>query len=458
MTMTATTATAPEEAQVTPEAQETLDLLDELFRGFGATHFAVRLWDGTWWGRQPEQAATVLVLRRPGSLRHFLTEATEVHAAECYLHDVIDIEGDMEGIMPVAEWLLGQPAGAVERLRLGRKLRKLPRLDPPPQGDGRRGPARLSGVLHSIARDREAVTYHYDVSNRFYGLWLDRSMSYSCALFARPDEHLDTAQERKLEYVCRKLRLRPGDRLLDIGCGWGALIVYAAQRYGVEAVGITLSVPQAEFANEAIAAAGLADRCHAEVCDYRQTQGDGCFDKLVSIGMVEHVGAAQLQAYFAHAFRLLRPGGTFLSHGIGDLPGRPPKSRHGFIDAYIFPDGERPPIPQTLAAAEACGFEPRDVESLREHYAMTLRHWVMRLEAQRDAAIAEAGEAVYRTWRLYMAGCAHWFTSGHISVYQSLLVKPDQGRSGLPLLRTDWYDPPLQLPPPEVARAAPSAG
>ncbi|MFC1527060.1 class I SAM-dependent methyltransferase [Candidatus Latescibacterota bacterium] len=285
------------------------------------------------------------------------------------------------------------------------------------------------------------MTHHYDVSNRFYSLWLDRRMLYSCALFRSEDEGLDTAQERKLDYICRKLRLTAGERLLDIGCGWGALIIHAAQRYGVEARGITLSQPQAEMAGERIHAAGLADRCQVEVVDYRDLDRPERFHKLVSVGMVEHVGREQLGEYFRAAYTLLKPGGVFLNHGIADLPTRPPKTAGGFIDTYIFPDGDLPPIPQILAAAEDSYFEPRDVESLREHYALTLRHWVRRLEARRDEAIREVGERRYRTWRLYLSGCAHWFACGHVGVYQALFVKPRQGRSGLPLLRSDWYRP-----------------
>ncbi|MFH1569322.1 MAG: cyclopropane-fatty-acyl-phospholipid synthase family protein [Gemmatimonadota bacterium] len=432
-------------SQATDEVQVALDLLDELFAGFGNADFAVRLWDGTCWGPRPEQARTILVLRHPGSLRLFLSKPTHRHLAECYLHDTVDVDGDMEGMLPVAEWLLQRPLGLADRLHLIHRVLKLPRGNGLHRRHPERGPAQLRGLAHSLERDRAAVTYHYDVSNRFYSLWLGRQMVYSCALFAREGEDLDRAQERKLEYICRKLRLQRGDRLLDIGCGWGGLILHAARHYGVEGLGITLSQPQADLANERLRAAGLADRCRAEVCDYRELRDDRGFDKAVSIGMVEHVGRDQLEAYFGTAFRLLRPGGTFLNHGIADLPSRPPRKRGGFIGTYVFPDGDLPPIPRILATAEACGFEARDVESLREHYALTLREWVRRLEAHREEAVADAGEATYRIWRLYMSGCAHWFSRGHISVFQALLVKTQAGSSGLPLLRSDWYDPPLAV-------------
>jgi cyclopropane-fatty-acyl-phospholipid synthase len=279
-------------------------------------------------------------------------------------------------------------------------------------------------------------------------------MVYSCALFADPAEDLDIAQQRKLEYLCRKLRLKPGERLLDIGCGWGALILYAARHWGVDATGITLSEPQAELANERIRAAGLESRCRAVVQDYREVDTEHPFDKVVSIGMVEHVGLDRLEEYFTQGSRLLRPGGVFLNHGIADLPGRPPQSEQSFIDQYIFPDGDLPPLPTILAEAEKCGLEARDVESLREHYTLTLRNWVRRLEAHHAEAVAEAGEITYRTWRLYMSGCAHWFRCGHISVFQTLLVKRDRGRSHLPLLRTDWYVPDLTRVPAQADRDA----
>ena len=264
-------------------------------------------------------------------------------------------------------------------------------------------------------------------------------MLYSCAMFASEDEALDAAQERKLDMICRKLRLQPGEKLLEIGCGWGGLIIHAAQHYGVDARGITLSQPQADLANERIAAAGLADRCRADVCDYRELKEIAAYDKLVSIGMVEHVGTENLSQYFDAAWRLLKPGGVMLNHGIGDTSQRPAKTNRGFIRVYVFPDSDLPPINTILGAAEASGFEPRDLESLREHYTMTLRHWTDRLRAHQQEAIEEVGERTYRVWRLYMAASAHWFAKGFISVYQALLVKPHNGQSGMPLLREDWY-------------------
>jgi cyclopropane-fatty-acyl-phospholipid synthase len=289
------------------------------------------------------------------------------------------------------------------------------------------------------------------VGNDFYALWLDRGMTYSCAYFEDPAGDLDTAQEAKLDLVCRKLRLRPGERLLDIGCGWGSLVLHTATHYGVDALGITLSEPQASLARARIAGAGLDDRCRVEVRDYRELARGATFDKVASIGMVEHVGRSRLGTYFAVAHRLLAPGGLFLNHGIVHRPesgrGGPVaparqwlQRDRGFIDRHVFPDGELLPAGEVISRAEEAGFEVRDVEALREHYARTLRHWVRRLEARHDEAVALVGEGTYRTWRLYMAGSAEGFASGRLNVMQTLLARPDAaGHVNLPLTRADLY-------------------
>jgi len=298
------------------------------------------------------------------------------------------------------------------------------------------------------ARDRAAIQYHYDVGNDFYALWLDARMIYSCAYFKTGEETLDAAQEAKLDLICRKLRLRAGETLLDIGCGWGGLAIYAAQKYGVNALGVTLSEKQATLANERIRAAGLAERVRVELRDYRDLS-DASFDKIVSVGMFEHVGRAKLAEYFAQAYRLLKPRGVFLNHGIAAQ--RQPSAsnwlariftRESFVWRYVFPDGELVPIHDALAFAHRAGFEVRDVESWREHYARTLRHWVARLESRCDEAQQAVDERTYRVWRFYMAGSAYSFDTARVSVYQALLAKPDaRGTSGLPLTREDWYAP-----------------
>ncbi len=278
------------------------------------------------------------------------------------------------------------------------------------------------------------MRHHYDVSNRFYELLLGPSLVYSCAYFASPDDSLETAQERKLELICRKLRLQPGERLLDIGCGWGSLVIHAAAHHGVRALGVTLSEPQAELANRRIEAAGLSDRAEVRVLDYREIE-EQPFDKIASVGMYEHVGRSQIDTYVDAVRRLLRPGGLFLNHGITRLHAAPSRGPT-FIGRYVFPDGELHPVNDIIGALEAGGFEIRDVESLREHYALTLRRWVANLAAGRDEAVAEVGSERERVWRLYMLGSAQGFEGGEIGVYQTLAAL-DGAAHALPLDRAD---------------------
>ena len=415
----------------------TLRLLKKLFTGDVAQQVGVRLWDGTCWPDDAPHPVT-LVLKHPGALRAMLLPGTEVGLGEAYLYDDFDIEGDIESVFRLADVLAATTLNWRKKLHIGRDLVRLPADKRRRQTQ--RGPARLSGQKHSIQRDRQAVTFHYDVSNDFYALWLDQRMVYSCAYFHSTTDDLDTAQEQKLDYICRKLRLTSGQRLLDIGCGWGGLVIYAAQHYGVDATGITLSQPQAELANQRITDANLSDRCRVEVCDYRQVNELEGYDALVSVGMFEHVGAALLTSYFAKAWQLLKPGGILLNHGIASRATDKPQNGPTFSNTYVFPDGELTPINVTLHAAEETGFEVRDVESLREHYVLTLRHWVNRLETQHDLALKFVDEPTYRVWRLFMSGSAYGFSTGRLNLYQALLVKPDlQGHSRLPLMRADWY-------------------
>lgn len=425
----------PSESRVSDrQAEETVSFLEDLLGGVEPRDFAFELWDGTVWGA--DDPRFTIVLKHPGSLRRMFVPPTDLAVGEAYIYDDFDIEGDIEAIGGLADNLgvLENDAGALARL--GVKLLRLPSGGP--SREGRQG-ARLRGKAHTKQRDEAAIRYHYDVSNDFYALWLDRAMVYSCAYFSRPDEDLDAAQQRKLDYICRKLRLRPGERLLDIGCGWGGLAMHAAREYGAEVSGITLSEAQAQLANERIAEAGLADRCRVEVRDYRDVDESRPFDTLVSVGMFEHVGGALLPTYFAKAARLLRPGGVFLNHGISTEIAKRPSRTTTFSDVYVFPDGELLPISTTMAEAERAGFEVRDTESLREHYALTLRNWVRRLEEHAEEVRAVTDDVTYRVWRLFMSFSAHQFERGGIGVYQTLLVKPDGGRSGMPLTREDWY-------------------
>jgi len=264
-------------------------------------------------------------------------------------------------------------------------------------------------------------------------------MVYSCAYFDDPAQSLESAQRDKLDYICRKLRLKKGDHFLDLGCGWGALVIHAAQHFGVHSRGITLSIRQAKLARERIRELGLSDACSVDVCDYRELGRLPLYDKIASVGMVEHVGQSQLTDYFTRLQRVLQPGGAMLNHGIVCPETESHCDERGFIATYVFPDGELPGFSSVVKAAELGGLEPRDAESLREHYALTLRHWVRRLEAQNRQASQLVGEKTYRVWRLFMALSAYAFAAGRLNVYAMLLAKPHDGESGFPLTRADWY-------------------
>ena len=424
--------------------ERTRHVLSEIFAGCRLEKVGFRLWDDSAWPDDRLCSAT-LVLKHPGALGCMFLPGTEVGLAEAYLRNDFDIEGNIEAAFEVGDFLLSCLDDWKKKLKLGNLLIRLP------EGDGRstiqRGARqllpRIRGKLHSPQRDRRTVTFHYDASNDFYRLWLDRRMVYSCAYFKSRSDDLDTAQEQKLDYICRKLRLRSGQRLLDIGCGWGALVIHAAKHFGVHAEGITLSEPQAEWARSRIAEAGLENKAKIELRDYREIAAEGSelYDAIVSIGMAEHVGRERLPDYFAAGHRALKPGGVFLNQAIAeDIVPRPGKGDGSFIEQYVFPDGDIPPLPIMLRAAESSGLEIRDVENLREHYALTLRHWLRRLEAHHDEALRFVDESTYRVWRLYIAGSAHGFRSGHIAVYQTLLAKlGPSGQTNLPLARDDWY-------------------
>ena len=294
-------------------ADLTLQLLNELFRRDASPNVAFRLWDGTRWPDNESHPATI-VLNHPGALRSMLLPGTEVGLGEAYLYDDFDVEGNLEAVFSLANLLAQEVDSVLQKMSAARSLLKLP-SDPGRKFVGR-GPARLKGKRHSLERDRQAVTYHYDVSNDFYALWLDQRMVYSCAYFQTANDSLDSAQECKLDYICRKLRLKSDQRLLDIGCGWGGLVIHAAQHYGVDATGITLSQPQAELTNQRIVEVGLTENCRVEVRDYREVNESGSYDAVVSVGMFEHVGEKVLPTYFSQAWELLKPGGVFLNHGI----------------------------------------------------------------------------------------------------------------------------------------------
>ncbi|OWL94463.1 hypothetical protein CBQ26_16480 [Deinococcus indicus] len=319
----------------------------------------------------------------------------------------------------------------------------LPALPPTEAGN-----ASLEGPQHSRERDQQAISYHYDVSNDFYKLWLDRRMVYSCAYFPTGTETLDGAQEAKLDLICRKLRLQQSEYLLDIGSGWGGLAIHAAQRYGARVLGVTLSEAQLHEARARAGAAGVADRVTFELRDYRDVLAhapEGGFDKIASVGMAEHVGRRNMPTYFRAAYTALKPGGLMMNHAISDgIPqARVPLwlQSGNFARKYVFPDGQLLPIWETVKHATEAQFEVRDIENLREHYARTLTHWAANLETHHAEARAALGEQRHRLWRLYLGATSHYFEKGHLGLYQTLLAKPDeQRRAHVPLSRADLYE------------------
>lgn len=393
----------------------------------------VRLWDGTELG--DPHAGFRLDLTRPWSLRALLLPPGDLAAGEAYLAGDIEIEGDIVAAMAVA-------ARTARRLPGRAVLRLLPTLlalpAPPHPAPAR---ARLHGRPHSRSRDRAAIAYHYDLPQAFYETFLDADLVYSCAYYADPAESLEVAQRRKLEVVCRKLRLRAGSRLLDIGCGWGSLVLHAARHHGAQALGVTLSRTQAEAARRRVERAGLGHLVEVRLADYREVEGT--FDAVASIGMLEHVGPEHLPGYLATVARLTAPGGLTLQHGIvmGDADRVRTGRERTFVSAHVFPDGGLVPAWRLARDVQRAGFELLDVEQLRPSYALTLREWVRRLEAARDRAVAAAGEVRYRTWRAYMGASAYSFEERSLGVVQVL-----GGRAATVPLGRDWMLPPPGAP------------
>lgn len=421
--------------------ERTISILNRLFGEYSGPAFNVQFWDGSTWDKLSDQSPQfTLVLNHPGALKHMFLPPTERSLGEAYVNKDFDLEGDIYQAFDVGEHIQNQKWAIAETLWYAWHLWNLPDKG---SFHTKSDSAQVSGEIHSLDRDRQAVSYHYDVSNDFYALWLDKNMLYSCAYYPEKGLDIHSAQEKKMEYICKKLRLKSGERLLDIGCGWGGQIIHAAKHYGVKAVGITLSENQAEWARNRIEEEGLEGQCEVKLMDYREIPPGTSYDKIVSVGMVEHVGREKLLTYFKQAYRLLEPQGLFLNHGIASMdtdPNRKRPTEESFGDNYVFPDGELVLINTMLRYAEEAGFEVLDVESLREHYAQTLRHWVHRLEGRHQEALQHVEETTYRIWRLFMSGSARGFEVGRLNLYQSLLGKPSKtGKSGLPRTRKDLY-------------------
>jgi cyclopropane-fatty-acyl-phospholipid synthase len=413
-----------------------LNFLQELLREYHRRNFAVEFWDGTCWDPEPGQFRRFgWKINRAEALRSVFASLTQLGFAEAFIYGEFDLVGDLEGLFPLLEYLLNKNWSDKQKARLENLLAALP-------GGGdlrpvRRG-ARLPGRVHSRERDRAAAEHHYGLSNDFYSLWLDKEMVYSCAYFNGQTENLYLAQQQKLDYVCRKLRLTVGERLLDIGCGWGGLITYAAQEYGVNAVGITLSSEECRGAEQRSHRAELAERCQVKLLDYRDVNEPAAYDKIASLEMLHHVGTENLADFFRRVYQALRPGGTFLLQFIA-RSNRSVTSLESQLDSvYVLPDAELLPLPAVCAAAEASGLVLHDLENLQEHYALTLRHWSRGLENNSEQGRRLLDEVTYRAWVLHFAARAHDFDCGKLSVYQALLVKKDS-KNEFPLTREDWY-------------------
>jgi len=409
-------------------AESRTQMLRASFEGYEGPAFSVRFWDGwTWCSSASRGPECTIVLNNANAIRKLVAVPNEITLGEAFIRGDVDVEGDLFSVFPAAEHLFNRPRPIAQKI-----LEKLANTG------FAAGQWLRHGALNSQRRDRASITYHYDRPVAFYRPWLGPSMAYSCAYFRTMNDTLEEAQRQKLDLICRKLRLEPGERFLDIGCGWGSLVMEAARRDAF-AQGITLSREQAETAQRRIQEAGCGSLCRVELRDYRRMAETGQhFDKIASVGMYEHVGLQNLPLYFGMASRLLKPGGLFLNHGIARASHSPVRTS-SFISRYVFPGGKLVTLSETIAAAESQGFEVRDVECLREHYELTLRRWVGALRTHADELLKQVSAVTYRIWLLYLAGSAAAFRRGDIGVYQVLLSKPDRGQARLPLTREDLY-------------------
>jgi cyclopropane-fatty-acyl-phospholipid synthase len=389
---------------------------------------AVRLWSGETICVGQGEPEFTLVFKDPHSFRDLVFWQNPLQLVRAYFLGRVDVEGQLYRALNLRYSLGAGPVSIVDRFGIFWRMRSLPSVSAHPQINDQsalRGSPMASAVrTHSRRHNAGAIAFHYDLSNDFYRLWLDQQMVYSCGYFEDPGDSLEVAQRNKLDHICRKLRLKPGEEMLDVGCGWGALAIWAAKNYGVNVTAVTLSSKQFEFAQRRIYEEGLQERVSIKHSDYRDIDGVGRFDKVASVGMFEHVGLKNLPIYFGKIAHLLKPGGLFLNHGIThDEEGWRATLTTKFINRFVFPDGELDTVSNVQREMERAKFEIWDVESLRPHYAITLRHWVSRLEAARAEALQYVDDATYRVWRLYMAACALHFEDGDVSVYQILASK-----------------------------------
>jgi len=421
-------------------------ILHRLFRDFDGC-LRICLWDGSEVHLGRDHPAFSLSFRSSKAFQELILARDPLRLAESYFQGRIDIDGDLYSALKLRHHLTSLQLSLLEKAELAAKVLRIKSEKTASIGSDTPKWAKTFGqklgLEPSQNLNRHAISFHYDISNDFYALWLDEQMVYSCAYYEDASQSLEQAQRDKLDHICRKLRLESGERLLDIGCGWGALICWAAEHYGVSAHGITLSQNQYDHAQRTIRQRGLDQKVSVELLDYRDLQGEARFDKLVSVGMFEHVGLKNLPTYFAIANRLLKPGGLFLNHGItSDEGGWKKTVSTEFINRYIFPDGQLETVSTVQKIMEETGFEVHDVEGLRQHYALTLREWVRRLDARHEEALNYVTEPVYRVWRLYMAACAMQFEEGNTGIYQILASRREPFSSPVPLTRRDLYRQP----------------
>jgi cyclopropane-fatty-acyl-phospholipid synthase len=420
---------ALEEAMLKSVQSQESAIFDAFFHDYEGPVFTIRLWNGwSWSSSSAKKPVCTIVVETPQALHSLVSEPNEITLGSAYINGDLNIEGDILSAFSIAEYIFNRPRPLRQKI-----------LERASGAFFNAGQWCKLGSKHSQRRDRASISYHYDQPVAFFKPWLGKSLAYSCAYFRNADDPLDLAQEQKFELICRKLRLQPQERFLDIGCGWGSLVMYAASKHHVNARGITLSREQEQEATRRIEETSLAQRCAVKLRDYRQTDGvQYSFDKIASVGMFEHVGLENLPQYFREVRRLLRPGGAFLNHGI-TRSCRSAVRKASFIDRYVFPDGRLVTLSQVLQAAGSQGLEVRDVENLREHYVLTLCRWVEGLRRNSNALLQYVPETTYRIWLLYLAGSAAAFRRGDIAIHQILFSRPDRGNSQLPLTREDWY-------------------
>ena len=401
----------------------TAPLRRELERAFPARPFAVEFWDGTALPASDGDGAPTFSARSPAAVAHALRAPGQLGLGRAYAAGELEVD-DLDAVMRVVDRWRPPPVDGRGRARLALAALRACGVTRPPKPPAAELHPR--GSRHTPGRDARAVRHHYDVSNDFFALFLDRSMTYSCAIFSRGATSLEEAQEAKLELICSKLQLAEGERVLDVGCGWGSFAVHAAARHGARVVGITLSEPQARLARQRAAEAGVGDRVEIRVLDYRDLVGER-FDAVASIGMVEHVGEAQIDVYAERLGRLLGPGGRLLNHGIARLRHSDPAAGP-FSERYVFPDAEPLPLSRVLLALERAGFRSDHVEGFAPDYAETLRQWAERLDQNHEEAVRLAGAERVRVWRLYLRAARNGFESGFTSVYQALCRVPEPAR------------------------------